>query len=480
MAWYTAHLITYFKLKNAPFIGIIVFCFLSMPSIARACSCATSDPPAEFNRAKAVFIGRMLGGTEKLSFTDNEGKVRQIEAGAVRFSVEELFKGNISKEVTVTIASMKGTSCGDYGLLRGELYVVYAYESERDKKILYSGVCTRTSVADSKYTKEDLDFLRNLPAAGTGGNLRGRIWVDVKEIDGGSAKPLPNVKVRIRGDDEKVIVVTTNEKGEFEVKKIKAGTYRVEPQLPNQYYFDEDSEAVEIADRGTAEVGFEAYFTGKAEGRIVDKNGAAFNSIFLQFLSVDAQRKPRQVTGHSEGENGGFSVEGVPPGEYVLFLELQHEDYNRNRKYYYPGTFKRREAKVFKVGLGGKVKGLKFILPGEFQVRTVEGQVFWTDGKPAADVEIILLCPQSSRPNGFRVEFSPTSVRTDGEGKFKLEGFTGEEYWLEARGSKEGYKVDSLDGNKFYSPPKKIVLTENLKDIKVALSENGFSGGCEN
>ena len=453
------------------FIAIFTFCFFSLPSVSHACSCGTGDPSFEFNRAKAVFIGRMLGGTEKLTVKDEKAKADQLEAGQIRFTVEELFKGNISKEIIITVDSMKGTSCGDYGLKRGELYIVYAYESERDKNSFYTGVCTRTSPISSKYVEEDLNFLRNLPPDGTGGNLQGRIWIDVRKVHGGSAEPFPNIKVKITGEDGKSVFVTTNKNGEFEVKKIKAGKYHVEPQLPQNYYIEDNFEEVEVADKGTAETGFEAYFTGKAMGRVVDKNGIGFNSIFLHFLSVNEDKNQRSVYGHSDGENGEFSVEGVPPGEYILFIELQHKNYEQNRKYYYPGTFKRKDAKVIKVGLGRKVEGLNFILPDEFQVRTIEGQVFWKDGKPANDVEVMLLCPQSGRPNGFAIEFSPTRTQTDKDGRFKLEGFTGEVYWLELRGEK--------GDRAFHSPSKKIVLTENLKNIKLVLSENGFSGGCE-
>ena len=77
------------------FITIVTFCFFLIPSIAHACSCATGDPPFEFNRAKAVFIGRVLGGTEKLTVKDEKGKAYELEAGQIRFTVEELFKGNI-------------------------------------------------------------------------------------------------------------------------------------------------------------------------------------------------------------------------------------------------------------------------------------------------------------------------------------------------------------------------------------------------
>ncbi len=134
-------------------------------------------------------------------------------------------------------------------------------------------------------------------------------------------------------------------------------------------------------------------------------------------------------------------------------------------------------AAVIKVGLGEKIKGLAFALPEEFKVRTVEGQVMWKDGKPAAGVDVMLLCPQSAKPDGFAVEFSPTWARTDEQGQFRLEGFTSETYWLEARGSQRDGKKDEFV--EVHSPSKKIVLSEDLKNTKLVLSENEFSQGCK-
>ncbi len=448
------------------FIAFVAFCFFLMPSIAHACSCATGDPSSEFNGAKAVFIGRMLGGTETLSVKDNKGKTSQIEAGGGRFNVVKQYKGKISSKITIQVDSMEGTSCGDYGLKRGEIYVVYVYENDDGE--LYTGVCTRTVPVKSEYAKEDLQFLRKLPPVGTGGNLQGSIQIDARKE--GGTEPFPDVKVRISGENGKIIVVTTDKDGAFELKGIKAGKYRVKPQLPKNYYVEEAVEEVKVADRGTANVSFNAYFTGRAGGRVTDKNGIAYNSLSLYLLSVNAGANQREIHGYTDGGDGAFSVKGVPPGEYVLYLELQHKDYNLILKYYYPGTYKPEEATVIQVGLDGKVEGLNFVLPEEFQVKTVEGQAFWKDGKPAADVKVSLLCPQSNNPNGYRIELMPSGTQTDKDGKFKLTGFSSENYRLEVRGFKGGKEL--------HSPTKKIILAENLSDLKLILSESGSSGGC--
>lgn len=279
------------------------------------------------------------------------------------------------------------------------------------------------------------------------------------------------MKVNIRSADNQVITVTTDKKGEFEVKKLRPGKYKVEPKFPANYTSNRESEEVTVDDRGTAGVGFEAYLNGRVLGRLFDIDGSGFNSAFLKLAGSG-----KTVYGHSTGRAGWFEVDGAPPGEYVLYIEMRNEDYKKNKNFYYPGTFNREEATVIKVGLGEKVEGIEFLLPDEFKVRTIEGQVTWEDGKPAGDVEVMLLCPRSAKPDGFAVEFSPTSTRTNEQGQFQLEGFTGEVYWLEARGSKKGRKKDELI--EVHSPSRKIVLSDNLKNLKLILSGNGFTSGC--
>jgi hypothetical protein len=448
------------------FIVIVALCIFSIPSTAHACSCPTIEPAMAFNSAKAVFIGRMLGGTEQVRVEEEKGKTYQIEAGTARFTVEELFKGDIPKEITIKVDDIEG-NCGKFGLKRGELYVVYAYKSQTDENLLQIYRCTRTETLDNKQAKKDLKFLRNLPPAGAGGNLQGNILLDSKKASGDRYIPLSNVKIKVQGEDGRVITVTTDKNGKFEIKKIKAGKYRVEPQLPENYYVKEGFEEVEIDDRGTVDVLLTAYFTGKAEGRVVDKNGVGFNSSFLHFLSVNENYV--SIGGNPSGENGEFSIEGIPPGEYVLAFSLKKNN-DQYQSYYYPGTFKREDSAVFKVGLGEKIRGTTFVLPDEFQVRTIEGQVFWKDGRPAAGIRFFLHCPQSNHPNGYTVAFS-TRTQTDENGKFKIEGFAGERYQLKA----QVFKGDNF----FHSPFRKIVLAENLKNINLVLSEEGYFGGCE-
>lgn len=437
-------------MKTLLFLLLAAGTLVGLSSASYACSCATGDPAFEFNRAKVVFIGRMIKGTERFSVKDRDDKSISLEAGTIRFTVQESFKGEVVGDISLEVASMRGTSCGDYGLRRGVVYLVYGYVNKEDPKTLYTGVCTRTVEAASRYAKEDLKFLRNMPPLGTGGNLRGRVWADLRA---GGATPMANVTVNIVGPDQQELKAFTDDEGDFEVKFLKPGKYIVTPKLPEHYYTDHPSREVTIEDRGTAAVGFEAYMDGMVRGRVVDREGNPFNSAFLHFGNKAA------TYGHSTGENGEFKVEGVPPGDYYLYLALETGDYDKRQFYYYPGTFKREDAKVFEVGLGEKIEGIEFTLPEGFNVRTVEGQVTWKDGRPAANIDIMLLCPENSQPEGFRIEFGPTSGKTDDQGRFKLEAFTGETYWIEARASN--------DQGGFHSRSRKIDVKDHVRDLIV-------------
>jgi len=445
-------------------LAIISVFFLQ--SAAQACSCAYSDPEMSFNSAKVIFVGEMLGGTEQFTF---KNPVDKFEAGDVRFKVIEIFKGGASETITVHIASMKGTSCGPYGLVRGTQYVVYAFATETKPEVLYTGVCTRTAEIASKNAKDDLAFLRNLPPPGAGGTIEGIVRADVRER---RTRPMPNLKIKITRAGGKPTVVLTDKEGDFRISGLKAGKYTVEVALPENYTTEDAVHTIDLNDRGKAVTGFELYINGRITGRIVDRTGRPYNDIFLHL--EDGEK--RSLYGHSTRKNGQFEVYGVPPGSYVLYLRLEGDHWDKERPYYYPGTFDKSKARTIDVGLARSVDVADFPLPDGYNVRIIEGQVLWNSGKPAAKVEVNLLCPTSVTKGGFVVEFGARSTQTDDEGRFRIEGFTGEWYILEARAGQP-----SNDGEErlLHSPALKVQLDRDMKDLTLRLSKPGHSSGCQ-
>src|SRR5688572_8511647 len=106
---------------------VIISTVLLAPSKVSACTCITLTPCEAFGDSAAVFIGRMLGGTEKVRREIKNGKAVSYEAGHVRFAVEQAFKGvtKTTPEVTIFVIKNDGMCKGDW-IARGQRYLVYA------------------------------------------------------------------------------------------------------------------------------------------------------------------------------------------------------------------------------------------------------------------------------------------------------------------------------------------------------------------
>lgn len=367
-----------------------LLCLLLLPTVTYSCRCfGSGDPPAAFNSAKAVFIGQMLSGSEKIGknvikiaeHRFENGKISPLlkmallygEAGNVRFAVKKVFKGNIKDEVVVNISSDTnfGVGCGFHHLLRGGRYLVYAYG--KDEKSLSSGVCTRTVLIDNNAVAqgEDLKFLERLPQKGSGGNIRGNItttWTT------GQKSPFSNrIKINIVDANELVLTVKPDKHGKFQAKKIKPGIYRVVPELPKNYTLNLDKEANQFAivivdDLGTADANFDIYVDSKVSGYITDKKG---RSLFSKPVSIRLTTQDANIISGFIAENGGhFEIPGVPPGQYILSFDTLKVGNDVVQQFYYPGTFDSKKAAPIQVHFGEKIESINFILPDEFKAGT--------------------------------------------------------------------------------------------------------------
>ena len=442
-----------------------------------ACSCVVGAPPLRFNRAQAVFVGQMMSGTERVAIQQGEDQFKFVEAGAVRFSVEEAFKGDLGSEVTIEVASDRNNSCGPYGLRRGVRYLMYAYSSEAEPTVFYSGACSHSTELDAPSALEDLEFLRNLPPPGTGGTLLGRV---MKDLRWEGRERFPDFTVRLIGPEGKVIDVVTDREGNFQVNGLPPGKYRVEPQFPAGYGPEYSSTSeVTLADRGTATVGIEAFTDGRVYGRMLDRAGRSYNRAFLMMEPEGVTTDSRStVYGHSNGAGDGvFQFLGVPPGRYRMYMEVHQMDYEQLRfaqqRYYYPGTFERSEAAVITLERAQKISGLEYRLPADFLVHTVEGTVVSPDGEPVLDAQVAFHCRRSSQPERGVLESNLVhGVQTDDKGRFRLEAISGTTYWLVAR------SYDTTRKTYVRSSGVSLPVSGDTRNRQLVLAQDGDVSGC--
>lgn len=394
------------------YLWIVVSLWL-LPDKAVACSCIKRTPCENFGYSSAVFVGRMTEGTEKVSEVTKDSKTTLYEAGHVRFTVEESFKGVTSTEITIFVLNAKGTSCEGTSLARGARYLVYAYSSERIG--LSIGPCSPTKLVEE--AKEDFEFLRNLPAPGVGGRLQGQVAVET-----GSREPTPlaGVTLIIEDENQQRIETKTNESGSFELTGLKPGKYTINPVLPENYIFRDQyqqSREVIITDRGCAKAPFWLNVAGRISGRVTDSRGRPAPAD-LELVSVDQEK--RQLYGYTD-EDGQYEIYGVPPGRYLLYVELMKGE--KEEPYFHPGQMDKSQATVIKIGMGQKLEGYDLQLPPSLQVITVSGVVKYSDGRPASNVEVRLIGERGVKAEAYRANDLYTEALTDGSGRFQLSGY---------------------------------------------------------
>lgn len=432
------------------------------------CVCVEVTPETAFENAKVVFIGKMIEGTEKNVGDATDASKRRIEAGDVTFEIDAFdgFKGIDSRgTITLKVPSNKGTSCGPYGLIPGERYVVYAYANgDEPEKTLSTGACTRTALLSE--AKEDIEFFRRLQEIGYG-TIKGYISLDTRRIENSEGEPyrLPDIKLRITGPDT-ALSLEIDKFGNFETSGLRAGTYILTPELPPNFESRNQSEEVTILGRPTVYRSFTIQHKGRVSGFIQGAEEMSYDlsSIFLENSNT-------RVPGESLGQDGRFEIRGVPPGEYVMFMELRRNDTYETRKYYYPGTYDSTQAARLKVGLSEVKDVSKFGLPEEFRVQMISGMVLWQDGKPVTNGFVMFEYFGNLSNSRFTPQNSSNFVRTDGNGRFSLKVIGGMSYLLKAVNT-----FQNLSAIRCAS--KTIVANKNVAGVKLVLSKPDPTSQC--
>ena len=440
---------------------------------ARACSCVPARPVCEaFGGSSAVFVGRVVGSAQTEVSVDREtGKKVTYAVGAIHFEVEEAFSGVVGRKRVTIHSGTGGGDCG-YWFLRGRRYVVYADEHEGK---LYTSICTRTHQLEGP--DEDLAFLRDLPPAGTGVRLYGIVgrppYTQARPEEA-KVEGLAGIRVVINGPGGSRRELFTDAEGRYEITNLRPGKYKVRAELPAQYYrggYEDDG--VEIADRGCAELSFAAIPNGAVTGRVVSAEGEPVAKVNVVLLRADAEGflslNHEVGSADTDEKEGRFEIEQVPPGEYVLGINLTWAP-KAATPYpptFYPGVSQRAEATVIEVSLGERVPELLLRLPPPLVERRVSGVVVWPDGTPAVGAEVHLA--DVNHP-GYTA--SGWDNKTDAEGRFTLTGFDGVTYWVHANAPRFPSKPYNESGMTHAEPPR-VQLTTDTYGLRLVLTSEG-------
>ena len=455
------------RLIKAVTLVFAAFVFMGSARDARACSCGVSPPPCEvFAKASAVFVGKVIDAAQQQVATREDGTKEVFDVGAIRFQVMEAFAGVKGREVTIH-SGTGGGDCG-YWFKRGEVYLVYAFG---ELSHLGTTICSRTNpIAEAS---EDMAFLHNLPASGTGGTLHGRVERFAGDLEHGPSTlvgPMVGLKVIVEGESRRFEVVT-DKTGEYQKAGLPPGNYDVRLELPDhlgviaQYdtvdrfgsYSGHDK--LKVADRGCVRNDFSVWLDGRIGGRVTDAQGKPVKEAQIDLMVVGDADKAWSAWSDADGR---YEFRRVQPGHYLLGINLSwvpkpESPYPRT---YYPDTSEAAQAKVIAVGEGTRLNSYDIVLPAQFKERTLEGVVVWPDGRTA--IGALVLYELADHPG----KSLPQNVRTDANGRFSLKLFEGQKYLVYARTQTDQHEdmhAEALD----------IIPTASAEPVKFVLAKPG-------
>jgi 5-hydroxyisourate hydrolase-like protein (transthyretin family) len=434
--------------------------FFCLCSDSFACDCARSGQPCQaFWQADAVFVGQVKAKDLKARYEEggNGEELRVLGGGEARvtFTITEAFRGAPGKEVDI----FTNDGVYSYEFENGGVYIVYAYEHPKGSGKLYTSSCSRTQ----KYSESspDIAYARSLARATSGAVIFGAVTHEREGGDRDSLVPLANVRVIVTGKDIQVEAATDDE-GRYKTPSLPAGEYTVRAEPPRG--MSEQERKVTVADRGCAEVSFWPRWDGRLSGIVYDAEGRPATGARIYLVKAEKRGMDWMIYGQSD-ENSRYEVKGIQPGRYRIVL--QHIGLNAsqpNSIFYHPGVSDPEQADVISFGEGQVISHFALRLPMLPRLKTIEGIVLDTYGKPLAGVLV-----SHGQPN----ENMMSNVKTDEYGRFSFNAYEGVKYSarviIDLGDSEYAYFKWSDVPADTEKAPMKIVIDPNRPESKTKL-----------
>jgi hypothetical protein len=446
----------------------IVMCLCIASKTASACSCIGPGSACEaYGTASAVFVGTVVGLREKERPKDVATARREQDAGLIewgsrfyKFSIEQPYLGMNAAEIEILTGS-GGGDCG-YEFKIGQRYLVYA---NRGKTNFTTSICSRTKPFDQ--ADEDLAFLGTLSSAAPGATIYGRVMrYELKKEVGVSD---PDVFITIEGEEKKE--VRPDKEGNFRVKGLPPGKYKVKVHLPDTLTTYQPENQLTVADRGCAAQSWYVTDNGEVSGRVIDAEGQPVKRILLSLVKpTDNPRTADNVRLERTDEEGRFKFSAVARGSYLIAVNFNRypdpsDPTNAYVPTFYPGVLDQAQAEVITVALGEKVKDRLIQIALRQPASVIRGQVVWADGTPVSNAQLLV------RDATHREATSAHALQADAQGWFSINGYVGQQLVFQARSNRPyvpmGQQFDPMER----SDPLRLLVQQPMETVKIVITK---------
>lgn len=449
--------------------GTALVVLLLVSNTADACQCMTGEPACQaFGKASAVFVGTVTGVKVALPRSREEAR-KEIDwtPRTFKFSVEQSFLGVEAAEVDVA-TGMGGGDCG-YSFATGQRYLVYAYRTTKGNRLMTS-ICTNTKPYEK--ATDDLQFLGKLRSLTPGVTISGEVKRQLQNVRKGDSKTvgaIADIGLLVEGEGSRK-EIRTDEQGHYRLSGLAAGKYQVTLLLPDELTAYQPKQEITIADRGCATVNYYVTDNGRISGRVFDAEGQPVGKVLVTLIEAADYEIERDYSRlERTDEEGHYSFAGVPPGRYLLAMNLtrfpQADDpTNGFPRSYYPGVVDPAQATVISLDAGKKLTDRNLSLLPRLTPRAIHVTVLWSDGKPVARAGV------SFRDVTRYDSGSNYGGNADEQGRFTINAYEGQTFVIEAR-SDRPYVGDSRQFQPMErTAPVRVTVGGQAEQVKVIIT----------
>lgn len=400
---------------------------------AYACSCGGGGAPCyNYGRSSAVFVGTPIAVRTVAGSTDRNREEYRAPR-TFTFSVQQSFLGIQATEIEVSTGA-GGGDCG-YDFKLGTSYVVYAARYDKSSQLITS-ICTRTKPLDQ--AKEDLEFLRSLGSLSPGVTIDVSVSRAEQKVATGNPsniRPLAQASLVIEGEGERR-EISTDDKGRYSLTGLPPGKFKVTLVLPDELFTHRPEEEVRITDRGCASVSYLVTDNGRLSGRVFGPEGRPAAKILLELMEAKRTDPLNDSVRYAQTDTEGrYSFDALPPGRYLLAVNLKrypdpNDPTNEYPRTFYPGVLDMAKTEFIDVDTGEAVRDRDWQLPKRRSPSTLTGKVVWSDGTPVVKAAIAF------REITYHDSKLNYGIEADESGYFTIKGYVGQIFVIEARSNR--------------------------------------------
>jgi hypothetical protein len=328
------------------------------------------------------------------------------------------------------VTADQGAACG-FDFKPGRRYLVFAWKRPLDGRWSVS-LCSATREFDG--SGDAARFLASLSKPPAGGRIFGSVKAFERHFDTEHSTTERPVEATLRliggGQDRRAISTG----GQFEFAGLDADRYRLELQLPEGYSTYAPGREVQIPNsRACAQEDYSLGPSSRINGHLLTADGRPAADVQVEATDPDARAHPvygLPVLAARTDKDGDFEIRDVPPGRYVIGINLKDlpSKLNPYGRTLYPADG--GSGDVVTIGTAQAFDLGTWRLPPPLAVVKLQGVAIWQDEKPAAGVYVGVW---DVTGNPIEEARGAGGATVDRDGRFVLELRQGRTYTFMAR-----------------------------------------------